>query len=76
VLFGLRAKSQLVDMVDDFAQIVAALYLVLKLGKDLPDLVIDRVRPRGPLRKSLQVREQLLVDEVSQIVAGQGFVVV
>lgn len=53
VLFGLRAKSQLVDMVDDFAQVIAALDLVLQLDKDLPDLVLDGVRPGRALREAL-----------------------
>jgi hypothetical protein len=45
VLLGLRAEAQLVDMVDDLAQVVAALNLVFDLAEDLPDLVFDGVWP-------------------------------
>jgi hypothetical protein len=63
-------------VVDDLAHVVAALDLVLDLSEDLPDLVFDGVRPRGLLRKALEVGKELLVDEVAEVVAGQGFVVV
>jgi hypothetical protein len=72
VLFGLRAKPQLIDVVDDLAQVIAALNLVLEFDKDLADLVFDGVGPGGPLREALQVGEQLLVDEIPEIIAGQG----
>ena len=48
VLLGLGAETQFVDMVDDFAQVVAALDLVLDLPEDLPDFVFDGVRRRWP----------------------------
>jgi len=44
VLLGLRAKAQFVDVVDDFAQVVAAVDLILDLSEDLADLVFDGVR--------------------------------
>jgi hypothetical protein len=43
VLFGLGAEAQLVDVIDDLAQVVAALNLVLDLTEYLADLVFDRV---------------------------------
>ena len=76
VLLGLRAEAQLVDVVDDLAQVVAALDLVLDLAEDLADLVFDGVRPAGLLLEAVQVGEELPVDEVAQVVAGQRLVVV
>ncbi len=76
VLLGLRTEAQLVDMVDDFAEVVARLDLVLDFAEDLADLVFDRVRPAGFLLEAVQVGEELLIDEVAQVVAGLGFVVV
>ena len=76
VLLGLRAEAQFVDVVDDLAQVVAALDLVLDLAEDFADLVFDGVRPAGLLLEAVQVGEELLVDEVAQVVAGQGLVVV
>ena len=76
MLLGLRAEAQLVDVVDDLAQVVAALDLVLDLPEDLADLVFDGVRPAGLLLEAVQVGEELPVDEVAEVVAGQGVVVV
>ena len=50
--------------------------LVLDLAEDLADLVFDGVRPAGLLLEAVQVGEELVVDEVAQVVAGQGGVVV
>ena len=57
VLLGLGTEAQLVDMVDDLAQVVAALDLVLDLAEDLADLVLDRVGSAGFLFKGLQINE-------------------
>ena len=76
MLLRLRAEAQFVDVVDDLAQVVAAGDLVLDLAEDLADLVFDGVRPAGLLLEAVQVGEQLLVDEVAQVVAGQRLVVV
>ena len=76
VLFGLRAEPQFVDVVDDLAQVVAAVDLVFDLAEDFPDLVFDGVRPAGLLLEAVQVGEELLVDEVAQVVAGHRLVVV
>ena len=59
VLLGLRAEAQLVDVVDDLAQVVAALDLVFDLAEDLADLVFDRVRPAGLLLEAVQVGKEL-----------------
>jgi uncharacterized protein with PhoU and TrkA domain len=69
-------KAQLVHQVDHVAQVVAALDLVLDLAEDLADLVFDGVGPAGALLEAGQVGEQLVVDEVAQVVAGHGGVVV
>ena len=76
VLLGLRAEAQLVDVVDDLAEVVARLDLVFDLAEDLADLVLDGVRPGRLLLEAVQVGEELAVDEVAQVVAGQGLVVV
>ena len=76
VLLGLRAEAQFVDVVDDLAQVVAALNLVLDLAEDFADLVFDGVRAGGLLLEAVQVGEELAVDEVAEVVAGQGLVVV
>ena len=76
MLLGLGAEAQLVDVVDDLAQVVAALDLVLDLAEDLADLVFDGVRSAGLLLEAVQVREELAIDEVAQVVAGLGFVVI
>jgi hypothetical protein len=76
VLLGLRAEAQLVDVVNDLAQVVAALNLVLNLAEDFADLVFDGVWPAGFLLEALEVGKELLVDEVAQIVAGHRGVVV
>ena len=76
MLLGLRAEAQFVDVVDDLAQVVAALNLVLDLAEDLADIVFDGVRPAGSLRISVQVGKELAVDEVAEVVAGQRLVVI
>jgi hypothetical protein len=49
---------------------------VLNLPKDLPDLVFQRVRAGGPGLEAVQVGEELGVDELDEVVAGEGGVVV
>jgi len=63
-------------VVDDFAQVIAALNLVLDLAEDLPDLVFDGVRPARLLLEAVQVRKEFPIHEIAEVVAGQGFVVV
>ena len=76
MLLGLRAEAQLVDVVDDLAQVVAALNLVLDLAEDLPDFVFDGVRPGGPGLEAVQVAEQFAIDEGQQVIAGHGGIVI
>jgi hypothetical protein len=76
VLFGLRTEAEFIDVVDDLSHVVAALNLVFDLAENLPDFVFDRVRPAGLLLETVKGREELLIDEVAEVVASQGFVVV
>ena len=63
-------------MVDDLAQVVAALNLVLDLAEDLADLVFKGIWAAGLCRKGVQIRKELPVDKVAQVIAGHRFVVV
>ena len=56
-------------MVDDFAEVIAALNLVLDLAEDLPDLVFDGVRPGRALLEAVEVGKERLVDEVAEVIA-------
>src|SRR5271157_3611893 len=76
VFLGLGAEVQLVDLVDNLAQVVAALNLVLDLAEYLPNLVFDSVRAARLLLEAVQVGKELPVHEVAEVVAGQGLVVV
>jgi hypothetical protein len=76
VLLGLRAEAQLIDLLNDIAQVVAALNPVVNLAEDFADLVFNRVRPAGLLLEALQVGKQLPIDEIAQVIAGQGSIVV
>ena len=76
VLLGLRAEAQFVNVVNDLAQVVAALNLVLNLAENFANLVFDGVRPGGPLLEAVQIGKQLAVDEIAEVVAGQRVVVV
>jgi hypothetical protein len=76
VLFYLRAESQLVDVVDDLAQVVAALDLVLDFTENLTDFVFDSVRPAGLLLEVVKIRKELDVHEVAKVIAGLCLVVI
>ena len=68
VLLGLGLAAEVVDVVDHLTQVVAALDAVFYLAENLPDLVLDRVRAGGLRLETGQVRKELLVDEVEEIV--------
>ena len=70
VLFGLRAEAQFVNVVDDLAQVVAAVDLVFDLAKDFANLVLEGIRPAGLLLETVQVGKEFAVDEIAQVVAG------
>ena len=76
MLLGLRSKAEFVDVVDDLAQVVAALDAVLYLAEDLADLVFDGVRAAGLLLETVEIGEELGVDEGDEVITSQGGVVV
>jgi len=76
VLLGLGGKAEFVDVVDDLAQVVAALDAVLYLAENFTDLVFDGVRAGGLGLEAVQVGEELAVDELDEVVAGLRGVVV
>ncbi len=49
MLLLLRTEAQPVDMLDNLAQVVAALNLVFDLAENLSDLVFDGVRAASSL---------------------------
>ena len=55
MLLGLGGEAEFVDMVDGLAQVVAALDAVLDLAEDLANLLLDGVRPRGPLLEAMEI---------------------
>ena len=76
VLLGLGAEAQLVDVVDDVAQDVAAADLVLDLAEYLADFELNGVRPGRLLLETVQIGKELTIHKVAQIVVRQGLVVV
>jgi hypothetical protein len=76
VLLGLGGKAEFVDVVDDLAQVIAALDAVLYLAEDFADLVFDGVWAAGLLLEALQVGEELAIDEVEKVIAAGRSVVV
>lgn len=69
-------EAQLVDVVDDLAEVVAALDAVFDLPEDLGNLVLDGVGAGRLGLEGLEVGEELPVHEGDEVVAGQGPVVV
>ena len=63
-------------MVDDLAEVIAAGDLVLDFSENLPDFVFDGVGAAGFLGEAVQVGKELQVDEVVEVVAGLGGVVI
>ena len=70
MLLDLGAKAQFINLVNDFAQVVAALNLVLDLAEDFPNLVFDGVRAARLLLEAMQVRKKFPVHEVTEVVTG------
>ncbi len=50
--------------------------LVLDLAENLTDLVFKRIGAGGALPETMQIRKQLEINEISQVIAFQGFFVV
>ena len=76
VLLHLRPETQLVDVVNDLAQVVAAGNLVFDLAENLADFVFNGARPGGPLREIVEIGKELLVDEILQVIARERGIVV
>src|SRR6185437_15042479 len=76
MLLCLRSEAQLVDVVDDFSQVVSAGNLVLDLAEDFADLVFNGVRPARLLLESMQIGKELQINELSEVATGQGLVVI
>jgi hypothetical protein len=76
VLLGLRAETQFVNVVDDLAQIVAAGDFIFDFRENLADFIFDGVGPTRSLREAVQVGDELLIDEVAEVVAGLGGIVI
>ena len=76
MLLRLAAEAQLVNVVDDLAEVVAGLNLVFDLAEDLADLVLDGVGAGGFGGELLEVREEVIIDEVGEVIAGHRLVVV
>ena len=76
MLLCLGRKAEFVDVVDDLSQVVAALDAVLYLAEDFADLVFDGVRAGGLGLEAVEVREELGVDELDEVVAGESGIMV
>ena len=76
VLLGLGLEAEFVDLVDDLAQVVAALDAVLYLTEDFADLVFDSVRAAGLLLETVKIGEELAVHKGDEVITSQGGVVV
>ncbi|OQC55722.1 MAG: hypothetical protein BWX52_01983 [Bacteroidetes bacterium ADurb.Bin013] len=55
---------QLINVLDDFAQVIAAGNLVFDLAEDFADFVFDGIRPAGLLLETVQIRKEFLIDEI------------
>jgi hypothetical protein len=77
VLLGLGGKAEFVDVVDDLAEVVAALDAVLYLAEDFADFVFDGIRLVARLGlKTVEAGKKLLVNEVEKVIAAGRVVVV
>src|SRR6266702_3575930 len=76
MFLGLRAEAELVNVVDDVAQVVAALDLVFDFAEDFANFVLVSVRAAGLLLVAVKIGKELATDEVAEVITGLGFVVV
>ena len=76
MLFLLRPELEGINPVDDLPQVVPAGNFVLNLAEYLPDLVFQRIGSAGPLLEPLEVGEQLPINELEEVITGQGGIVV
>ncbi len=76
VLGILRAEFELINVIDDLPQVIAALNLVLDLPKDLSDLVVDGVGRGCPQFELFKVWKELSIHKVTKVIPGHGLVMV
>jgi len=76
MFFGLGTKAQTIDDLSHFPQVVATLKLVFNLPEDLTDLVFDCVGSGGSLFESAQIRKQLMVDKILEVITGHCPIVI
>ena len=76
MFLGLGLEAEFVYVINDLAQVVAALDAVFDLTEDFADLVFDGVRAGGLGLEAVEVEEEPGVDELDEVVAGEGGVVV
>jgi hypothetical protein len=76
VLLFAGLEVEAVHVLQDLAQVVAALDLVVELAEDLADLVFDGVRAGGFLLEAAQPGEELMVHELHQVGPGVCLLVV
>ena len=72
----LRAKAPSVDVVEDLAQVVAALDAGFYRAEDFADCAFAGIRAGGALHESNEVGEELAADESAEVVAAEGGVLV
>ena len=76
MLLGLGLEAEFVDVVDDLTQVVATLDAVLYLAENLADLVFDGVWAAGLLLETMEIGEELVVDEGNEVITSQRGAVV
>ncbi|MBB5330071.1 hypothetical protein HDF14_003704 [Edaphobacter lichenicola] len=76
VLFGLGAKAQLIDVIDDLAQVIATPNLVFDLAEDLANLVFESIWTASLCRKAVQIWKELPAHKVVQVIPCHRFIVV
>lgn len=76
VLFYVGAEAQLVDSIDDFPQVVAALDAVFELAENFTNFVFDGIGAFGLGFEFFEVGKKLDVDKIGKVVAGEGAVVI
>jgi len=69
-------EPELINQVDHFPHIIAALDLVLQFAENFPNFILNRIRVFGIGLELTQIGKELAVHEISQIIPGKGFMVI
>ena len=72
MLLSLGAEAHTIDLLDDFAQVVAVGDLVADLAEDFTDLVLDRIWSARSILESRQIGEQVVIDKLQQVIPDLG----